>query len=207
MYIPGQFRETDIEEIRAFIEKNSFGMVISTRRGRPLATHLPLQLIADGEEWTVTGHIARGNPQWRTMADGEVLVIFQGPHAYVSSSWYAEENVPTWNYQAVHLYGQAELLEEEELRRDVASLMEKYEKHRSSPVLKETMSPELFEEELAGIVGFKIRIGRIEAAFKLSQNRSDSDYRNIIRHLGQEDDPLAADVAEAMGKIRPGETE
>ncbi|MDA6365870.1 FMN-binding negative transcriptional regulator, partial [Escherichia coli] len=84
----------------------------------------------------LTGHMAYGNPQWRTFADSEdVLVMFQGPHAYISSSWYEEENVPTWNYQAVHVYGQASILSEEELKGDLAILLQKYEKHRKNPVL------------------------------------------------------------------------
>ncbi|WP_040228640.1 FMN-binding negative transcriptional regulator [Bhargavaea cecembensis] len=208
MYIPRKYQVRDMEEIETFIRANPFGIVVTLKEGSPVATHIPLQLrTVDGEHY-LTGHLAYGNAQWKAFgADEEVLIIFQGPHSYISPSWYEQENVPTWNYQAVHVYGKPEIMEGEELHRDLALLMEKYEKHREHPVLWDTLSPELLETELKGIVGFKIRVGRIEAAFKLSQNRSDSDYRNIIRHLGQEDDPLAADVAEAMGKIRPGETE
>jgi transcriptional regulator len=105
------------------------------------------------------GHMAYGNPQWRKFETCEdVLVIFQGPHAYISSSWYEEENVPAWNYQAVHVYGTASILDEEELKQDLTMLLQKYEKHRKNPVLWDKLSPQLLEQQLKGIVGFKINI-------------------------------------------------
>src|SRR5690606_28043582 len=112
---------------------------------------------------------------------------FQGPHAYISSSWYEKENVPTWNYQAVHLYGAAKLMDEAELKADLAKLMQKYEQHREHPVLWETLSSEMLEKELKGIVGFKIHVTEVQAAFKMSQNRNETDYRNIIDHLKKEE--------------------
>lgn len=128
MYTPKHFKVSDFEEIREFVQQNSFGTLVTTKKGKPIATHLPLQLIKDGEEFFITGHMAYGNPQWRTFeACEDVLVMFQGPHAYISSSWYEQENVPTWNYQAVHIYGTAQLLTEDELKQDLTSLMEKHE--------------------------------------------------------------------------------
>lgn len=116
MYIPKYYQVTNPDEIWEFVQSNSFGTIVTVKQGRPVATHLPLQLIKEGDTCYLTGHMAYGNPQWRTFADSEdVLVMFQGSHAYISSSWYEEENVPTWNYQAVHVYGQASILSEEEL--------------------------------------------------------------------------------------------
>lgn len=203
MYIPKLYKITDVEEIREFVQHHSFGTLVSTRKGRPIATHLPLQLIQEGDNYYITGHMAYGNPQWRTFESSEeVLVMFQGPHAYISSSWYEQENVPTWNYQAVHLYGAAQILDEEELKQDLTRLMETYEKHRENPVLWEKLSPSLLEKELKGIVGFKIKVNEIQAAYKMSQNRNDTDYRNIVDQLQQEGIPAAAQMADEMKKLR-----
>lgn len=203
MYIPKLYKITDVEEIREFVQHNSFGTLVTTRKGRPIATHLPLQFLKDGEDYVITGHMAYGNPQWRTFeSQEEVLVMFQGPHAYISSSWYEQENVPTWNYQAVHLYGEAQILDEEELKQDLTRLMEKYEKHREDPVLWDKLSPSVLEKELKGIVGFKIKVNEIQAAYKMSQNRNDTDYRNIMDQLQQEGIPAAAQMADEMKKRR-----
>lgn len=199
MYIPKYFKVSDFEEIREFVQQNSFGTLVTTKKGKPIATHLPMQLIKQGEDYYITGHIAYGNPQWRTFETNEdVLAMFQGPHAYVSSSWYEQENVPTWNYQAVHLYGNAHILTEEELKQDLISLMQKYENHRENPVLWDTLSTSLLEKELKGIVGFKIQVREIQAAYKLSQNRNESDYQNIIERLQQEENPNSKQMAELM---------
>lgn len=203
MYIPKLYKITDAEEIREFVQHNSFGTLVTTRKGRPIATHLPLQLLKDGEDYFITGHMAYGNPQWRTFESPEdVLVMFQGPHAYISSSWYEEENVPTWNYQAVHLYGEAQILDEEELKQDLTRLMETYEKHREDPVLWDKLSPSVLEKEIKGIVGFKIKVNEIQAAYKMSQNRNDTDYRNIVEQLQQEGNSASAQMADEMKKRR-----
>lgn len=201
MYIPKLYKINDVEEIREFVQCHSFGTLVTTRKGRPIATHLPLQLVKEKEDFFITGHMAYGNPQWRTFeAPEEVLVMFQGPHAYISSSWYEQENVPTWNYQAVHIYGKAEVLDEEELKQDLTRLMETYEKHRENPVLWEKLSPSLLEKELKGIVGFKIKVNEIQAAYKMSQNRNETDYRNIVEQLQKEENPDSAQMAEEMKK-------
>lgn len=203
MYIPKLYKITDIDEIREFVQHHSFGTLVTTRKGRPIATHLPLQLIQEGDDHYVTGHMAYGNPQWRTFESSEeVLVMFQGPHAYISSSWYEQENVPTWNYQAVHLYGSARILDNEELAQDLTSLLEKYEHHRENPVLWDKLSPSLLEKEMKGIVGFKIKVNEIQAAYKMSQNRNEADYRNIVEQLQQEENPDSTQMAEEMKKRR-----
>lgn len=125
MYIPKHFKVTDFDEIQGFIQENSFGTLVTTKQGTPIATHLPLALHKQGDEFYINGHMAYGNPQWRTFGveNENVLVIFQGPHAYISSSWYKDENVPTWNYQAVHVYGTASIMSEQELEEDLRLLL------------------------------------------------------------------------------------
>lgn len=201
MYIPNYFRVTDVEEIIDFIQKNSFGTLVTTKKGKPIATHLPLAVTKKDEDYYITGHMAYGNPQWRTFETcGDALVMFQGANAYISSSWYSHENVPTWNYEAVHLYGEATILERDELIEDLTKLLEKYEKHRENPILWDTLSPELLEKELQEIIGFKIKIRDIQAAYKLSQNRNETDTRNIINGLRNEGNPSSKQIAELMVK-------
>lgn len=203
MYIPKYYQVTDPEEIREFIEAHSFGTIITAGKGRPLATHLPFQLKKEADGYVLRGHFARGNPQWHTIEDpGEVLVTFQGPHSYGTSSWYEEKDIPTWNYQAAHVYGTGRLLTEDELREDLVTLLQKHEQHRDEPVLWETLPTELLEKDIKGIVGFKLHITDIQAAFKLSQNQSTEDYQHVIDGLRTEPDPLSEEVAEVMDKRR-----
>ncbi|PON00827.1 protease [Bacillus halotolerans] len=201
MYIPKYYKVTNVDDIWDFVQNNSFGTIITTAQGKPIATHLPLQLMKEGDTYYITGHIAYGNPQWRTFETCEdVLVMFQGPHAYISSSWYEKENVPTWNYQAVHVYGTASILNEEELKHDLTMLLQKYEKNRENPVLWDKLSPQLLESQLKGIVGFKMKVEEIQASYKLSQNRNEKDYMNIIDQLRHEGNPNSKQMAELMEK-------
>ncbi|MEC1738305.1 FMN-binding negative transcriptional regulator [Bacillus mojavensis] len=201
MYIPKYYKVTNVDDIWDFVQNNSFGTIVTTAQGKPIATHLPLQLMKERDTYYITGHIAYGNPQWRTFeACEDVLVMFQGPHAYISSSWYEKENVPTWNYQAVHVYGTASILNEEELKHDLTMLLQTYEKHRKNPVLWDKLSPQLLESQLKGIVGFKMKVGEIQASYKLSQNRNEKDYMNIIDQLRNEGDSNSKQMAELMEK-------
>ncbi|WP_332238572.1 FMN-binding negative transcriptional regulator [Sporolactobacillus sp. KGMB 08714] len=201
MYIPKCFKVTNVDEIWNFVQKNSFGTIITTEQGKPIATHMPFGFTKKGDDFYISGHMAYGNPQWRTFeACNDVLVMFQGPDAYISSSWYGHEEVPTWNYQAVHVYGKASILEKNELIEELTKMMEHYEQNREHPVLWDKLSPELLESELKGIVGFKIKVKEIQAAYKLSQNRSETDYINIIEKLQNEGSPNSKQIAELMNK-------
>lgn len=129
MYIPDQNRNENIEEVKEFLRQNAFGILISQVDERPWATHIPLELEVDknGKDILV-GHIAKANPQSSALTENtEVLCIFNGPHAYISSSWYKEEGVPTWNYIAVHVYGKLKILDEDALMTSLHRLVDKYE--------------------------------------------------------------------------------
>ena len=200
MYIPNLFKVTNIDEIWDFVQENSFGTIVTTDKGTPIASHLPFQLMKEGDTYYLTGHMAHQNPQWQTFADCEdVLVMFQGPHTYISSAWYEEEEVPTWNYQAVHVYGSVSILSEEELQEDLTMLLKTYESDREDPVLWDTLSTQT-KKQIKGIVGFKIKINDIQAAYKLSQNRKDKDYQNIIDQLNETGDSHSQQVADVMAK-------
>ncbi|ALH99347.1 TPA: FMN-binding negative transcriptional regulator [Staphylococcus aureus] len=203
MYIPKFFQVNDFKEIEQFIQSNSFGMIVTEDQGKPLATHLPLIFQKNGADYYISGHIAKGNPQWKTLnGNGNVLIIYQGAHAYVSSSWYEKENVPTWNYQAVHLYGEATVLNEQETIDGLKTLLTKYEQNRENPVLWDNLA-ENTQMQAKAIVGFKVKIKKIEAAYKMSQNRNEQDYNNIIKNLEDEHNSSSKAVADVMKEIYP----
>lgn len=203
MYIPNFFQIDDFKEIEQFVKSNSFGMIITEKHGKPLATHLPLILQKKGNDYYISGHIAKGNPQWKTLnGNSNVLIIYQGPHAYVSSSWYEKENVPTWNYQAIHLYGEATVLREQETMDDLKTLLAKYEQYRENPVLWDNLA-ESTQMQAKAIIGFKVKINKVEAAYKMSQNRNEQDYNNIIKKLEDEHNSSSNAVADVMRDIHP----
>lgn len=197
MYTPKHFQQNDQEAVRDFVRTNGFGILISQDGGQLLATHLPMLLSGDGTR--LTGHVARGNRQWKSFNDtGEVLAIFSGPHTYISSSWYDHENVPTWNYVAVHVYGSLRVLSEVELRLSLKQLVDKYEKDSERPARVENLSDDYMKHALMGIVGFEIGVTRIEATYKLSQNRDAVNHEAIVGALEKRGDAASADVAKLM---------
>lgn len=200
MYVPKQFRNNDASTINDFIRHHGFGILVSESDNRIVATHIPLELSED--ETKLRGHIARANPQWKNFQNNsEVMIIFPGPHAYVSSSWYDHENVPTWNYIAVHVYGKIKIIEGDELYSALKQLVDKYEKASEYPVSVEKMSPQYVRQSIKGLVGFEIEITSIEAAYKLSQNRDRKNYINIINELEKRGDHDSKLVAAEMKKI------
>lgn len=188
----------DYEEIKNFIQAHAFATVVSIKEDIPIATHVPVNIYEDDKQLYVSGHLAKGNKQWRTFEDNtSVLVIFQGPHGYISSTWYENEDVPTWDYQSVHIYGESQLLSDKELESDVAKLLDSYEAHREDGATWERLSNST-KQQIKGIVGFKIKVNDIQAAYKLSQNKSEKDYANIVEHLAESDDESEQQLAEAI---------
>ncbi len=204
MYIPKQFLETDTSEISRFITNNSFATLISFGDGVPIATHLPLELeTSETGQKVISGHISRGNKQRKSLGDGsELLALFTGPHSYISSSWYNQVNVPTWNYVAIHIYGKASIVEGDALRTMLTRLMSKYESPSLRPAKFSDLPEDFLRTELKGIVGFEMSIDRTEAAYKLSQNRDDRDYQAIIAELKKIETTNALDIAQEMEKRR-----
>lgn len=195
MYIPHYYKNENLEEIKAFLQENSFGILINQVDGRPWATHIPLELdkSVEGKDLLVS-HLAKANPQAQNLKNGaEVLCIFNGPHAYVSSSWYAEEEVPTWDYIAVHVYGTVTLLTEQETKQSLHKLVAKHEKTSENPISLSDMSPNTLKQ-VKGVVGFQIEIREIQAAYKLSQTRPE-DHPKIIDSLQKRKDSNSNAIA------------
>ncbi|MFN4081750.1 MAG: FMN-binding negative transcriptional regulator [Saprospiraceae bacterium] len=206
MYTPKLYDNPDTAAIRRFIDRNPFAVLVSAACGHaPLATHLPLILEADEQGGEILiGHLSKANPQWQSWTDNDrVLAIFSGPHHYISSSWYGHVNVPTWNYIAVHLYGQIRLLDDEATFQAVRRLMDRYESPDSSPVSMDKLPPNMIGREMRGVVGFKISVEEVQAQWKLSQNRNDEDHARIVEELLRLQDEQARALAAAMQENRP----
>ncbi|MBC2839365.1 FMN-binding negative transcriptional regulator [Robiginitalea sp. SC105] len=196
MYIPEKYRLEDPVLIREFLESNAFGLLVSNGEAAPLATHLPLEIEPGPGPMTLFGHFAKANPQWRQIKDGQqVLCIFQGAHSYVSSSWYEEEEVPTWNYIAAHVQGSFRFQDAAELRVSLGHLMDKYERDSERPVTMVGLSAKTLRQ-VRGIVGFTVTVDRVDVALKLSQGR-ELDHGRIMEELTRRGG-LSAAVAAAM---------
>lgn len=203
MYIPHYFKNKNLDEVKEFLSRNSFGILINSIDSKLWATHIPLELEKNKEGQDVlVGHISKSNPQWKNFTKNEeVLAIFQGPNSYISSAWYKDENVPTWNYIAVHVYGKVKTIEGDELLESLKKLVGKYEKDSANPVSVDRMSKETLKQ-INGIVAFEIIIHEIQAAYKLSQNRNEDDYNNIINKLQNRNNPNSKMIAKEMIKIK-----
>jgi transcriptional regulator len=167
MYIPELYKNENEEEITTFLRNNSFGILVNLMDGQLWATHIPLELEQnESGKKLLCGHISRDNPQWKGFqSNADILAIFSGPHSYISSSWYEKENVPTWNYIAVHVYGKIKIIEGDDVIASLKRLTDKYEQNSKNPVRLEDLSEKTMRQ-VAGIVAFEIEIDRIEAVKK-----------------------------------------
>jgi transcriptional regulator len=193
MHIPKHFEVTDSDEIFSFIEENAFGQLISRVDGRLFSTHLPFLVSKDRTR--IIAHLARQNPQLTEIEGQEVLITFQGPHDYISPSWYSGPGVPTWNYQSVHVYGKCKVFNEYgRLKEVVESLTNQYESGFEKP-----WRPEYKATMLDAIAGVEIVISEVQCKYKLSQNRSADDQNLVIDKLKIAG---AKKLAEAMEKSK-----
>jgi len=205
VYIPEHFRLHRDADAVAFMRGNPFAILISTTDAGPYATHLPLFIRAEEEKVFLRGHVAKANPHWRYLEEQpQCLTIFHGPHSYISPSNYgARESVPTWNYAAVHVYGNARIFSSpQDLEQMLNELMGTFE-----PAYREQwedLSDKFRENMLRQIVGFEIVATRIEGKFKLSQNRTREDQANVITSLEKSEDSVVSGVSRMMKEQRLG---
>lgn len=201
MYIPESFKITDLNEIEAFLHNHSFGTLIHSGDSEPLATHLPFLIERKDDVFTLEGHIAIQNDQSKFLRKGKsVLVTFLGATGYISSAVYGHSNVPTYNYQAVHVYGVVHPMSTSELVTHLDKMVSKHEENRCPSLKMENLPQEMLEAYYQEINGFKIESYKVEAAYKLSQNRNSSDFEAILHDLSK--DPKNADLIQAMKKIQ-----
>ena len=210
MYQPAHFVEQDADTLLALMKAHPLATLV--RGGAELgADILPLEVDRVGDGWRVTGHVARANPLWRE-ADGQpVLLVFQGPQAYVSPNWYPSKfqhgkAVPTWNYAMVQVHGTLRAIEDAEwLRAFVTRLTERHEGGRAVPWHVSDAPADYIDTMLKAIVGIEIEVTRVEGKFKLSQNRSAEDRTGVVLGLesdaSQDRQPEADALAQAMQAV------
>jgi len=200
MYIPPKFKLEDQNKILDYIREYPFATLITANNNSPVATHVPFILEQKNDKWYLLGHMAKANPQWQLLENNRALIIFQEPHAYISPSYYEkEENVPTWNYIAVHVYGKTQLLLEDS---DAINILEKtigvFDKNYQTQW--ESLRKEYKYRLLKGMVAFQIEIEEWQGKEKLSQNKSISEQQKISEGLSQSKDSSAQQLGLIMKK-------
>jgi transcriptional regulator len=199
VYIPEHFRNEDRAAALDFMRANPFTIVVSNTEASLFATHVPVVIRESGENLIIRGHVAKANPHWRYLQTSpQCLVIFHGPHAYVSPSNYEmRESVPTWNYGAVHVYGETRTYSEpDELLAMLHDLIPTFEAAYGEQW--ESLSEAYHQRMLNHIVGFEITVTKLEAKFKLSQNRTRQEQQNVIDSLSTAPDTAISGTARLM---------
>jgi transcriptional regulator len=199
VYIPEHFRVRKHADALAFMRANPFTILVSNAENGPFATHLPLVIRENGDHLLLRGHVARANPHWQYLErQPNCLVIFHGPHSYISPTNYtSRESVPTWNYGAVHAYGDARVFASPDELLDVL--------HELIPMFEPSYADQWAglgqayrERMLSHIVGFEIAVTKLEAKFKLSQNRTKEEQEKVIASLSAATDTTISGVAGLM---------
>lgn len=206
MYVPHHFAVDDADALIARLARRWAGVLITVDAdGTPVGTHMPI--LWDAETRIATGHIARANPQWK-QGDGRGLIVLSGAEAYVTPSWYPSKRdngktVPTWNYEAVHLSGRVEWFDDAvRLEALVRYLSQLHETPRAEPWGIEDAPRPYIDAMLRGFVGVQLHVDRVEAKRKLSQNKSDADFRGVAEGMAESDEPLAREVSALMRETR-----
>jgi len=205
MYIPEFNRVEDRDKAIAFMRANPFVILVSVNESVPFATHLPVVIDDVNGQLTLRAHVAKANPHWQLIEQQESLLIFHGPHAYISPSLYEiRESVPTWNYAAVHVYGKGRIISDEAgatrtLEALIGQFDESYREQWNS------LSSDYRTRMLRHIVAFEIPIKRVETKFKLSQNRTKAEQENVIRALSGNPDSTIASTAVLMRQEKLGD--
>lgn len=195
MYIPANFQLPDQAEAVAFMQRYSFATLVSTDQQRPVASHLPFSVTVADAGVRLTSHVARANPQWKSWAGQQVLVIFTEPHAYISPTLYEKrESVPTWDYIAVHAYGRVRQLEgEADMVRALEQLIATYEPTYQAQW--ESLPDSFKAGMIRGIVAFEVEVTSLQGQQKLSQNKTEAERVAIATHLASSSDSAARELA------------
>jgi len=202
MYTPKHFEHNELESVKKFIDEHGFATVVTVGdTGEPIINHIPVVFENDSKEYLV-GHMSRHNPQWRSfIKNPKATLLFHGPHSYITPKWYRSgRDVPTWNYTVVHLLGSIELIEKyNDQIRILQQITKHFESFEKTQWLFELPDDLLDPTSLTGaIVSFRFKINKIEAKFKLSQNRSVNDQQGIIQGLNERTDENSQLVRDLM---------
>lgn len=198
MYIPDAFGMTDREEMLSFIRQYHFGLIVSVAEGKPVATHLPFALEERDGKWWLTAHFARANEQWQGIEAGAVLVVFSEPHAYISPALYSHKrNVPTWNYVAVHVYGQCRVVTD---KQEGIAVLERMMQQSEPAYMQQwqELDAQYKDALYSEIVPIEIAVEEMKATAKLSQNKTREERQRIADALAAGGDGAAQGVAAYM---------
>ena len=203
MFIPKIYRSEDEKLMKKIINENAFATLISNKNNRISATHSLFLFKENAGNFYLETHISKANLQAKVLENGdEVLCDFLGAHSYISSSWYEKANVSTWNYEAVQISGTISLMNDEELFQHLENVTLKFESSQKCPMTVEKMGKEFAEKEMKGAFGIKIYPTEIYIAQKLSQNRNEQDFQNIILNLEDSKEENSRKIAEKMKDLR-----
>jgi transcriptional regulator len=202
MYIPKHFQLSDEQEAISFMQRYSFATIVTATDNVPFATHIPFLVSKRDDKIVLSSHFARANPQAAEIIGKEILVIFTEPHAYISPKHYEKEtNVPTWNYIAVHAYGKATILSEDE---QTANLLAQMISNYEADYLTQwnNLPDEYKQRMMKGIVAFEVVVDDLQGKQKLSQNRTEVERENIIEALDKSTDTTEAEIAKYMSRLK-----
>lgn len=200
MYQPGKYKKEDKEFIFNFIKEHPFASFV-TKGAQLLATHIPVLVQGTPEDFTLYSHIANHNEQFEFLKnDSEALLIFQGPHDYISSSWYEHKDISTWDYSAVHVNAKISLQTREELESSLQKLVKHFEKQQENPLYYKDIPKKMREDHLPLITGFWTRPTRIQAIAKLHQGYSKNDINSITTHLENQENTINSTLSENIKK-------
>jgi transcriptional regulator len=207
MYQPDDFRVENVPEMHALMRARPFAALVSAGSAGLYASHLPTVLKDDGDYGVIECHLARANPHWRDLAEGnEALMIFQGPEGYITPNWYPSKAlhgkaVPTWNFAVVHAFGRPEVMKEKDwLYRHVTELTAQQEKNEANPWAPSDAPDTYIEIMLGGIVGFRFAITRLQGKWKMSQNREVQDRIGVVKGLNARAAGDDLEIAEVVSR-------
>ncbi len=198
MYTPKHFKVDDLGKILDFLHAHSFGTLYHFSQGAHSATHLPFVIESKDNHIILSSHFAKANPQWKNLDEQEALIVFLGPHAYISSEWYDDpKSVPTWNYVSIHLTGKIKLMKDEaDLEEMLGKLVTNFERPNSAWTYEPKSE---FNKGLhQAIVGFTVEVTKVESKWKLSQNHSLERKQKVIKKLIEKGDDNSKHIAELM---------
>jgi len=198
MYIPKDFEQTNKAKSIAFMQAFNFALLVSVKDELPIATHLPFVIEERNNEIILLSHLSKANEQWKTFTDKEMLVVFSEPHAYISPTLYEkQQNVPTWNYVAVHAYGKIKILESDEEKLQVLhKQMQTFEANYIEQF--KNLDRKYVDGLLKGIVAFEMLVTKLQSKEKLSQNKTTTERENIKQHLQESDDTTHQTLGKMM---------
>lgn len=196
MYKLPYFTEQDSEKVLAFIKENHFAVITGTGKRFPVATHIPLEIRHEGNQLILSGHLMKNADHHKAFEkNNHVLVIFNGPHTYVSASWYTKPaSASTWNYMTVHAKGRIKFGDEASTHQAVKKLTERYE-GPDSPAAFHKLDPDYVSKLVKAIVSFDIHVEEMDNVFKLSQNHDKLTQETIAKHLGEKQDDDSKTIA------------